>query len=372
MVILTVLQYNKCINGDLGYNPKNLVTFSFYSYNDMMNKSQAVADALKSIPEVDDVQFTYQLPHEGANGDFVRLPEGTEHLFNVADLYDSSEGFADIMDIKFIEGRGPKTYPEVAVSRSFVEKMRNYVSWSDGAIGKSFAITGHEEFVEEVGVPADKNNLAVYTITGVFEDYVIGTLNEADNRPIVLFYGKLGESYMPNVIIKLNVLNQQTMEKVINQIKKILPDSTFDLQSIPEILKNEYKSSKNIRNAIILGAIFSLLVAIFGLIGYLRNEMERKSKEMAIRKINGASTKEITEIFVWDILKIAAVAVVLADIVAFIAGRKFLAMFAQKISLTPLLFLAADLVAIAIIVATVILSCFRIAHANPVDSLKNE
>ena len=93
---------------------------------------------------------------------------------------------------------------------------------------------------------------------------------------------------------------------------------------------------------------------------------------MAIRKINGATTKEIVGIFVWDILKLSLAMAVVACVAAFFVARRWLEQFAVKVPVSAPCFIGAALLVLAIVVAVVALNCLRIAHANPVDSLRNE
>ena len=66
------------------------------------------------------------------------------------------------------------------------------------------------------------------------------------------------------------------------------------------------------------------------------------------------------------------VAALIADTGAYFAARVWLENFADKISLSPLIFLSADILILAIVAATVVLCCLRISRSNPVESLKNE
>ncbi|MGN1211094.1 MAG: hypothetical protein ACI4TM_05365, partial [Candidatus Cryptobacteroides sp.] len=70
--------------------------------------------------------------------------------------------------------------------------------------------------------------------------------------------------------------------------------------------------------------------------------------------------------------KLGIVAALLADAGAFFAAKVWLENFAEKITLSPLIFIAADIMVLAIVAATVVLNCLRISRSNPVESLKNE
>ena len=93
---------------------------------------------------------------------------------------------------------------------------------------------------------------------------------------------------------------------------------------------------------------------------------------MAVRKINGASAKDILRIFASDILKLSLVMAALACAGSFFVARRMLELFAEKVSLNPFYFLAGTLAVLLIILIVVVLNTWRISTSNPVDSLKNE
>ena len=126
------------------------------------------------------------------------------------------------------------------------------------------------------------------------------------------------------------------------------------------------------RNTVLAGCIVSIVIALFGLIGYIRDESQRRSKEMAVRKINGASVKEIIGIYVKEILKLSIPALILGNTGAYFAATLWLKNFSEKIALSPWYFILADVVIIALVSFCVIMNSLRISRSNPVDSLKND
>ena len=93
---------------------------------------------------------------------------------------------------------------------------------------------------------------------------------------------------------------------------------------------------------------------------------------MAVRKINGATSRDILGVFAADILKLSAVMAVIACIAAYFVASRWLEQFAEKMSLNPLYFIGGAVLVLAIVLGVVVLNCLRIARANPVESLKNE
>ncbi len=364
MMLVIAKQYQKAMNDDPGYEFENLVGCSF----DSMASSDInrFIEKIKGMPEVIDIERSYGFPAGSASGNNIYSMEGGQYkeLFNVADQYEGTDGFFEILEIPFIDGRAPRAANEVAVSRSFVEKMMDFEDWSDGAVGKQLLITEHSQTAEQS-----------FTISGVYENYRIGTMNASDPRPSVKFWedGNAEDSYkMPLVMIKLNKVNQDIIGRIQQIVDELYPERRLEIVSFKEEIRGLYSEDRKMRNTIMIGCIFSVLIALFGLIGYIRDESVRRSKEMAVRKINGATTNEIMNIFIKDVFRLILIAVVIGDICAWLTAEGWLRQFAEKITLTPWYFLIADIMIMVLIVGAVILNCLRISRSNPVESLKNE
>ena len=360
MMLIIGRQYQKVSNADTGYDYKNLYYFDLFD-GDRQAQVRAV-ETLKRLPEVSGVAATYNLPYMGSNGDNVSLPEDDRELFNIADQYDCSPEFYDLMGIRFLEGRAPRDSSEVVVDEKFVQKMAEFTDWNDGAVGKQVFITGHENGTMDKGY---------FTISGVYKSYLIGNLQGVDERPSALFYGEIGSmsSWMPHILFKVS---PEALVNVRGALNEALPDKEINIVSYEEEMRAAYADSKKMRNTMALGAVFSLLIALLGLIGFIKDESLRRSKEMAVRKINGATTRDILSVFAKDIMKLSAVMAVIACLAAFFVARNWLEQFAEKVSLHPLYFIGGALLVLTIVLGVVVLNCLRIAHVNPVESLKNE
>lgn len=361
MMLIIGSQYQKVSNADTGYDYKNLYYFDLFD-GDRHAQVRAV-ETLRRLPEVSGVAAAYNLPYSGSNGDNVYLPEDDRELFNIADQYECSPEFYELLNIRFVEGRAPRDSSEVVVDEKFVQKMACFTDWSDGAVGKQVFITGHGG-----NGMMDKG---YFTISGVYKSYLIGNLQDVDERPGALFYGEIGSMahWMPHILFKVR---PDALEKVRGALNEALPDKEINIVSYAEEMRAAYADSKKMRNTMALGVVFSLLIALLGLIGFIKDESLRRSKEMAVRKINGATTRNILSIFAKDIMKLSAVMAVIACAAAFFVAHKWLEQFAEKVSLNPLYFIGGAALTLLIVLSVVVLNCLKIARANPVDSLKNE
>lgn len=361
MMLIIGSQYQKVSNADTGYDYNNLYYFDLFD-GDRHAQVRAV-ETLRRLPEVSGVAAAYNLPYSGSNGDNVYLPEDDRELFNIADQYECSPEFYDLLNIRFVEGRAPRDSSEVVVDEKFVQKMACFTDWSDGAVGKQVFITGHGG-----NGMMDKG---YFTISGVYKSFLIGNLQDVDERPGALFYGEIGSMahWMPHILFKVR---PDALEKVRGALNEALPDKEINIVSYAEEMRAAYADSKKMRNTMALGVVFSLLIALLGLIGFIKDESLRRSKEMAVRKINGATTQNILSIFAKDIMKLSAVMAVIACAAAFFVAHKWLEQFAEKVSLNPLYFIGGAALTLLIVLSVVVLNCLKIARANPVDSLKNE
>lgn len=361
-VFIIAAQYDKALNDDPGYNYDNVLYYNVRGV-DKVQASRSV-EVISSIPDVVDVERAYTLPFDYCSGNNVYLPGGDSELFNIADQYAGTEGFFEFFDIPIIEGRVPAAENEIAVSRSFVEKMKEFTDWNDGPIGKGIYLTEHSD--------SSAMNLGILTISGVYEDYRIGLLNRMDERPSVRFTGKADNEYMPYVLVKVKDINPETINKIQKKLGEVITEKEMEVFSYEQVMNSMYDDNKKMKNTILAGSIFSIAIAFLGLVGYVRDEAQRRSKEIAIRKINGATTAEILSLFVAGIMKWLVVAFIIGDALAYYVAGLWLEQFAEKVSLSLLYFIAADLIVAIIVVATVVICSLKISNANPVLSLKNE
>ncbi len=352
-------QYNKAVNDKPGYEYDNLLWTVLTGTN--RSAHQGIINDLKLLPGVVDVQVSYSLPLESSSGNNVyMLDNGQENLFNIADQYSGSEGLFEMLEIPFIEGRYPQSPTEIAVSESFVKKMMEFRDWSDGAVGKQVYITEHDDRIGAV------------TISGVYRDYRINTLTNQDMRASIKFYGEVGKDHMPFMAIKVTEVTAEMMAKVEEVIQARIENKDVVVKSYKDSMREAYSSERRMRNTVIIGCLVSIIIALFGLIGYVRDESQRRSKEMAIRKINGATVKEIMEIYVVEIMKLAIPAIIMGNVGAYFAASAWLRNFSEKIALSPWFFILADVVIILLVSGCVILNSLQISRSNPVESLKNE
>jgi putative ABC transport system permease protein len=355
-------QYQYMIDDDPGYAYDNLAYVNLNGLDGDVRRR--ALEEISRLPEAARVTSADFLLLEGYfSGNNIRLPGDDRDLFNIADFYSVGDGFLDVMEIPVVEGRsfteGADSLLEVMVSRSFVERMQEFADWSDGAVGKSVFISEHSQM----------NSGRPFTICGVFEDVRIGVIGRQDSRPSVMFHtGGVAR----NLLVKLHQQTPEAMSRVSERLAELLPDKTVALYSWPAEMVNQYSDSRKFRDSVMIGGIVTLLICLIGLLGYTNDEMNRRRKETAIRKINGATAMQIERLFLTDISRMALPALVLGCASAWYVAEGWLEKFADKASLSFLLFAACGLASLLVILSAVALNCYRIANENPALNIRSE
>lgn len=360
LLVIVVRQYHFMVNFDPGYRYENVAYVSLSGVNSELR--QKALDETRRLSGVAGVSSCDQVLFGGASGNNIYLPGDNRELFNVADLYASGNGYLQLMGIPVIEGRtfteNVPSSREIMVSRSFVEKMKNYADWKDGAVGKTILVSEHSQ------EPVD-----LFTICGVFDDILVGVLSYKDPRPAILFYSDRPAN---NLIIQFHRETPEAMKEAEDKLREVMPDKDINIYSYAGEMVNRYSEVKKYQDSILIGGIVTLLICLIGLIGYTNDEMNRRRKETAIRKVNGATILDIERLFLKEINWMALPAITLGCMAAYFLAERVLDNLADKISLNLFLFAACGLLVLLIVLAAVAVNCYRAAIENPAISVKTE
>ena len=298
---------------------------------------------------------------------------------NIADMYLVGDDYHKAFGIPVIEGStftphlSDTVARQVMVSRKFVERMRELAGWTGSPIGKTVNITEHE---------------GPLTVCGVYEEIHFGSqiAEDADERPSVMFYAPV--PYSTNLFIRLRQLSPEGMKAVQKVVEETMPDRDKHAYSLALEMNALYDGILHVRNSILFtGACILLialigliayirdeisLIALIGLIAYIRDEISRRHAEIAIRIIHGATVGSVQRLFLAGLLKIALPATLIGALVAWRVSIALLQLFAVKIELTWWLFTGCALVVLLVVWALSALLVLKAARMNPTENLRTE
>lgn len=361
--LLTVigLQYQALTNYRTGFEYKNIL-YTSLSGTQNVERERCIQE-LKRLPNVSGVTWGYQEMFMKCSGNNVYDPQNDKEYMNIADMYDVGPDYHKVFSIPILEGTGFTTElgdsvsQEVMVSRSFIDKMEKLAGWTGSPIGKQVFITEHQ------GRP--------YTICGVYEEIHLGSqvAEDFDDRPTVMFYNT-----HPNhlLYIRLKEMGPEQIKEVQDIVSRTMPSQEKHVYSLDLEMANQYNMLLHVRNSILFVGLCILVIALIGLIAYIRDEVNRRRSEIAIRIIHGAQVKDVQFLFLKDILKIAIPAVLIGTAFALFASNRLLELFAFKINLTGYIFGGCILVVLIIMLILSTSMIWKAARSNPINNLRTE
>jgi len=206
------------------------------------------------------------------------------------------------------------------------------------------------------------------TIIGVTEDYHQKSLQEPI-EPCIFNYIKSGDY----ISVKYD---PQLSTTIIGLLKepwgKMFPDQPFDYVFNDQFYSEQYESNKVFGRLVCTFALLIVLIACIGLYSLARFEINKRVKEIGVRKVNGATISEVMALLNKDFVKWVIISFIIATPVAWYAINKWLENFAYKTNLSWWIFALSGTLALGIALFTVSWQSWRAATRNPVEALRYE
>lgn len=362
LLLLAVLQFDKLRNGDFGFEHDRIV----YTYvKTPLGNISSVCNAVASLPEVDAAGASLEVPLWGYSGMPCIDENSKELLFSCRWLL-CNEGFIPAMRMHLVGGRNftPSSNPLEAIVNETYVRMRGWTP--EQALGHQITDDSSP------GAP-------LYTIVGVVKDFrtVVAT---GEVEPIVFhpfsYFQKFGatDDYMLDysMMIRLRGMSPESLEAVQRKIGEYPSGNNHTLEVYDNKLGPILFEIRSFRNIVFTVSGITLLIALMGLVGYLGDEMRRRSKEIALRKVNGASTADVLRLLARDVLWIAVPSVVVGAAVSRWGADLLVSNFVERVALRWWLFALCGAVVLLIVCAVQLVRTWRIANANPINMIKTE
>ncbi len=343
LMYVVMAQYNYVKDKDMGYNPQRVAIGSIYFGSE--EESGPALQFFRGLPYVEEVSSAVSTPVWNYSGSMIE-GEGGQSLFSTRFSY-ALEDYFKMMGMTLKEGRPARASDEIVVNEAFAERMR----WGDKALNHPLHTEGR--------------NLKV---VGVLKNFHIGSFYQPQD--VIMFgYTRI---FGNTVHVRLKEPFAENLRRLNKDASEAYPDKTIDFYGMEEQILDAYNPVRVFSNATILAALTMFFVMLMGLIGYTTDEVRRRSKEIAIRKVNGAESSGILELLSKDVLYVAAPAVIIGIISAAYINGMWMDQFSEQVPLSWPVYVLIALVILLLIVACVIWKSWRIANENPVNSIKSE
>ncbi len=347
MLLTTVWQYHDLMTRSVGFRAEGLAV-GMVTGN--IERAQGVADAIRREPYVEAVagSGTNLLAHYSTN----RLTDNQGNFICPLHFTLMDKEMPQVTGMTLLEGHWPQHRGEAVVGRTTVETLK----WGDTAIGRKLPINPSWAGLEEPPI-----------VTGVVEDV----------RNMGFFQGQTCTAFILNdrirtFNVRLKAPLDDNLKRLNAFVKSTYPDLALEFTTYQDIRREQNASVSTFRNTVWVTTACIILIVLMGLIGYVSDETQRRSKEIAVRKVNGAEASDILRLLSVDILKIAVLAVAAGMAAAWYVSGQWMQQFADSRLLSPAWYALLAILLLMLIVAIVVLKAWRIANENPVLSIKSE
>jgi ABC-type antimicrobial peptide transport system permease subunit len=209
-----------------------------------------------------------------------------------------------------------------------------------------------------------------YTVVGVINDFIYNDMY-SPGAPLVLFPDTSGTNFM-TIRLKQTADLSGALAKVEKVVKSNNPGFPFEYKFVDSQFDQYFKTETLIGKLATVFAILAIFISCLGLFGLAAYTAERRTKEIGIRKVLGASAKGLAGLLSADFLKLVAISCLIAFPVAWWMMSEWLHTYSYRIKINWIIFLVAGLLALFIALLTVSFQAIKAAMANPVDSLRSE
>jgi len=369
VLIITVLVVNRQLNyfmvNRLGSKNDKILCIKNMPVQVMNNYQIFKAELLKN-PLIQDITSSFENPAD-ENMDMMSF-----ETTNVSDdvknknifVYPADHNFFDFYSIKVIAGSGfpvfsgNDTLPEAYILN---KKACDYLGWKpEEAIDRPF------KFKFEID---GKNLFTGGRIVGVVEDFQMSSMKN-EIKPYVFFQKSF---WMESVQVKYDTSQSlKAFEAIKAGFEKSFPGHPFEYEYVEDLYQKIYKNENQLKSLSSILGILAILLSSLGLWGITGIIYQSKTKEIGIRKVNGAHKTTIILWLLKDINLILLVSIIIGIPVAYILMRDWLIYYPLHVSLQWWMFVTPALLIYFIAILTVFWQANRAAGMNPVESLKYE
>jgi putative ABC transport system permease protein len=362
-------QTNFALDSSMGVKENNLICFENVHSN-VQQKFELFKAELLKYNSIEFVSAMLEPPGGEANDMFQFTMEGyNKNEINESDhmigIFPCDYSFASIFNLHFLSGNNfskknedNEGSGEYIINESAMKRL--HYTDPDKIIGKEFGLIFDNDVAK---IPKG-------IIIGVVRDFHLSSIRKKI-EPLVLFKRK--DIWLLDFVVSFRPgMRAIALSNIESVWKKMFPEHLFQYEHVSSMYKNLYKRELLQAKLLAVFTFIALFICSVGLLGMSLLTTQRRTKEIGIRKVNGAKIYQIMIMLNWDFIKWIVISFAIAVPFAYLAMNKWLEGFAYKTALSWWIFALAGLAAIFIALITVSVQSWKAAGRNPVEALKYE
>jgi putative ABC transport system permease protein len=344
------LQINHIKKKDIGYATNDILNV-FLTDPLLKENPESLLSELRGIPEIVKVALSSHLPNS-VNASSLGYWEGKpEDQVQIVYNMGIDEEFIDLYEMDIVSGRGFSSrfgsdrFESCIINETAVAQA----GWAD-PIGKRFGFS----------------NQYKGTVIGVVRDFNFQSVN-LSVEPLVIFSLGSGEYKSPtwiSVTVREGTL-EKALKSVTEAVKRVSPGYLNQVSVLSDRVEKMYSDEKRQFRIAMTLSIIALLLTCLGQYALLRYEIRRRTGEVVIRKINGATRLAIIRLFIGEQVRQIGIASLFGLPAAFLLGSRWLENYAFRINQGPVLFVIPLLVIFLLSLVVTIAQILRIARIKP-------
>ncbi len=344
-------QTNYLESADLGFKPENVM--GIVSLSQPLRRSfPAIKEELSKIPAIQSISASDHFPGGGASGQGFYLLGKEQSSSMDCDEYRVQADYFETLGIEFKEGR----------SFNEDDKSDRYGIIINEAAAK---------MIDTEHILGSKINYAdtIYTIQGIVKNFHFRSLR-SKIAPLLFSNRRFG---LFTILIKYNTSNYKELEiKIESVLRKFDPSYNLNVINVEKSNRDRYHQERRTMKIAMYTSILSIIIALIGLYSLSLFMIQKRTKEIGIRKINGASITQISKLFLGLFSRWILMAFVIAIPISWICMNQWLDGFVRKIDIGVLPFLISGGATLLIALTTVFYHTWKSANQNPIESLRYE
>ena len=354
-------QSSYIFNSDYGFN-KNEVFYTWLS-EEAQTKKDAVRAELKKLPFVESVGFAQNAI--GTSDGYMGWGRGDGEHHMVLQVLPCDYEYLRTMQLKIVEGRD---------FRESDMKTGAYVLNKAAMAQYKWLVVG-----DSIGRQSNWGNQSNYNIVGVCNNFKLKSMR-CDNSNVAVAFVIFGPDMAEwgdrcgQVFVRV-AKNQDKIEakrRIAEVLNKLDGSQKYEMWFLDDDLQQTYVEEFRFISQVKLFAIICIIITIIGVFSLTMFETEYRRKEIAIRKVMGSSVGSVVRLFAMRYALPLVVAFVVAAPVGWWLSNSWLQSFAEHTPIHWWLFPLSFVLVSAVVVITVIIQSWRVATANPVESIKTE
>ncbi len=351
--ILILKQFRHYAHFDYGFNAGNVVNITLQGHEAAMVKNE-----LKSIPGVEDISACDLLPAGGISNGTSARKMGSSDDYTSFRLMNADGDFTGNLGIRLLAGRN---LPDNDAPKN------NYVLVNDAAVKKF----GYQYPADMVGEMLESKWGDQFQVIGVVSDFQFDLpINRERLNPLIIGYNPQSFRYLNVRIAPGSVAS--TMKAINSKWQQIDPSHAIHYQFYDDRLASVGRGVFDLASVLSFIAFLATVIACLGLLGMAIYSVERRTKEVAIRKVLGAMDYGIAVLLSKEFVKILAISVCLGTPLSYFINNLWLQRLPNRVGFGPGVILAGLIIILALGFIAIGTQTLQASKRNPVDSLKME